>query len=431
MNNYTCKYCNQSFVRKAFLEDHILHCFQNTCFEISRYVSNGRIDFTNEMNFEKLKNVPYSQKDTKQYKAVFFCKKCKKQQEMTLFNFLFSPFLCTKCRKEETFIAKYGVSNPSKLEVVKQKKKETSLAHFGTEFPLQNKEIVNKRKQNCLEKYGVDSTSKLESMQEKRKQNCLEKYGVDHIAKTDQHKVKVKQTCLDKYGVENYRQSKEFKEQARATKLSRYNSENYNNREKAKLTSNELYGVDYPTQSDQVKSKIKATNMNRYGTTCALNNPTVKEKCKETLLEKYGVEHFSQSPLARLKRKTQIIYDKISFDSFTELCFYLYYKDHGMKIKRCSDSFNYAYDDVDHVYTPDFKVNEIFYEIKGNQFLKEDGTWQNPYDHSQDALYEAKHQCALKNNVKILYQSDCESYIKYVNNAYKNLKEELYERKDV
>lgn len=431
MIKYTCKYCNQNFVRKAFLEDHILHCFQNTDFEISKYTINDKIDFTDEKNFESLKSIPYSQKDTKQYKAIFICKKCKKQQELTLFNFLFSPFLCTKCKKEETFMKKYGVSNPSKLETVKQKKKETSLTHFGTEFPLQNKEVVNKRKQNCLKKYGVDSTSKLDSMQEKRKQNCLEKYGVDHIAKTDQHKAKVKQTCLVKYGVENYRQSKEFKSQAKATKLAKYNNENFNNREKAKATCNELYKADYPMQNTQVKEKMKSTNLSRYGSTCSLNNPVVKEKCKKTLLKKYGVEYFSQSPLASLTRKTHIVYDEFSFDSFTELCFYLYCKDNGMKIERCSESFNYMYENTEHTYIPDFKVNEDFYEIKGNQFLKEDGTWQNPYDHSLDDLYEAKHQCALKNNVKILYQSDCESYIKYVNNVYKNLKEEIYGKKDV
>ena len=48
---------------------------------------------------------------------------------------------------------------------------------------------------------------------------------------------------------------------------------------------------------------------------------------------------------------------------------------------------------------PDFKVDNKYIELKGDQFLKSDGTWQCPFDHSLDAIYEAKHQCLIKNNV--------------------------------
>ena len=40
---------------------------------------------------------------------------------------------------------------------------------------------------------------------------------------------------------------------------------------------------------------------------------------------------------------------------------------------------------------PDFKLNDKFVEPKGAHFFKEDGTMQNPFDHTQDAHYEAKH----------------------------------------
>ena len=52
-----------------------------------------------------------------------------------------------------------------------------------------------------------------------------------------------------------------------------------------------------------------------------------------------------------------------------------------------------------------------------NQFLKEDGTWRCPFDHSQDALFEAKHKCAIQHNVKILYNAE---YKKYIDWFYKN-----------
>lgn len=62
----------------------------------------------------------------------------------------------------------------------------------------------------------------------------------------------------------------------------------------------------------------------------------------------------------------------------------------------------YKHDGKEHFYMPDFKVRDELIEIKGDHFFKEDGTMQNPYDHSQDGLYEAKHQCMIKNNVTIL-----------------------------
>lgn len=43
---------------------------------------------------------------------------------------------------------------------------------------------------------------------------------------------------------------------------------------------------------------------------------------------------------------------------------------------------------------------------------------ENPYDHTQDALYEAKRQCMLKNNVTILKQSKCKEYVDYVIDIY-------------
>ena len=60
------------------------------------------------------------------------------------------------------------------------------------------------------------------------------------------------------------------------------------------------------------------------------------------------------------------------------------------------------FDGKTHFYLPDFLVDGQLVELKGDQFLKDDGTWKNPYDHGQDALYEAKHQCLVKNNVVIL-----------------------------
>lgn len=51
----------------------------------------------------------------------------------------------------------------------------------------------------------------------------------------------------------------------------------------------------------------------------------------------------------------------------------------------------------------------------------------NPYDRTEDAKYEAKHQCMIENNVKII--TDCSVYIEYVKNNYGKDYLEKYRKK--
>lgn len=118
-----------------------------------------------------------------------------------------------------------------------------------------------------------------------------------------------------------------------------------------------------------------------------------------------------------------------AFDSFPELCFYLYYFKKGINIRRKVDRIAYLVENKLHYYYPDFQIDKQLYELKGPQFLTEDGKWCNPYNHNQDDLFEAKHQCALVNNVIILYEKDYQKYIDWFNESgYK--KEDFIYRKN-
>lgn len=63
-----------------------------------------------------------------------------------------------------------------------------------------------------------------------------------------------------------------------------------------------------------------------------------------------------------------------------------------------------------HKYIPDFKVGNEYWEIKGNQFLKEDGTWRNPYAKDDDGLTEAKHQFCLREGIRILFKDEVKTF---------------------
>ena len=137
------------------------------------------------------------------------------------------------------------------------------------------------------------------------------------------------------------------------------------------------------------------------------------------MLNNYNVENPMQVRQFFLKTICSYVYDNKSFSSKPELAFYIYLRDKNIDFEYQPEcSFLYQYDGKMHKYFPDFKINDQYLELKGDQFLKEDGTWQNPYDHSQDQLYEAKHQCCIKNNVKILYACQYMKYLEYIQEKY-------------
>ena len=71
-----------------------------------------------------------------------------------------------------------------------------------------------------------------------------------------------------------------------------------------------------------------------------------------------------------------------------------------------------------HHYFPDFLVENQLVEIKGNQFVDEFGQYKNPYLDDIYHIYENKHQCMIKNNIKILYFADIQPYLTYITQKY-------------
>lgn len=336
-------------------------------------------------------------------KVEYICQNCGKIRKQYFFslkkkpeNFKCCPFCNTAKHSKETCLKKYGVSNPAQLESSKEKSKQT-----------------------CLKRYGVTSFSKTEKFLEEYTQTNLKKFGVKWTHQNKEIKEKVKQTFLQRYGVEAPIQNPKIKEKTQRTNLQKY-------------------GFKVPGKNQKVKEKFKQTCLERYGVDAPAQNKKIQKKQVESNLRKYGVENYSQTKEARSRSRYiwKIVFEKnkkewlkpnnakkykleeICFDSKPELCFYIWCKDHNLNIQRNSDSFPYTYQNKTYYYFPDFKIEDRYYEIKGDQFLTEDNKWQNPFDHAQDEKYEAKHQCALKNNVIILYEQDYQSFVEYVNNEY-------------
>lgn len=104
-------------------------------------------------------------------------------------------------------------------------------------------------------------------------------------------------------------------------------------------------------------------------------------------------------------------YDNIWMMSTYELAYYIYTKDLGENIVRCTDRFKYEYLNESHYYTPDFIVNNNYIEIKG-------------YETEKDF---AKYK--VVNNLVVLRYNEIKPMIEYVKQKYKvSSIEELYDK---
>ena len=281
-------------------------------------------------------------------------------------------------------------------------------------------------------------------------ETCLEKYGTTNTAKAECVKEKTKQHFREKYGVDNPWQSTEVQKQSQQTKHQKYGDENFNNRKKAENTCIDRYGVKNPSQCENIKQKASKkyhiTVFNKFGTYWPIQNQDVRLKQVNTMqtkynatsyltsndfkmkcIELYGVENPMHNSELRKKTTTKYMFNDIFFDSAPEIAFYVWLCDNNIPFEyQPNESFDYVFKDSTFKYFPDFKVGDMFFEIKGDHFFK-DGKMFCPYrkksftDEQYNDLcakYEAKHQCMLNNNVVILKNAEYMVFLTYVNQKY-------------
>lgn len=216
----------------------------------------------------------------------------------------------------------------------------------------------------------------------------IQRHGIETHTKEDNVKLGVqkgKKTCLKHFGVDSPLKNKDVLNRLQQTNIKRY-------------------GNICSAQGEEIASKIKQTMIAKYGTENAFESDICKEKTKQTMIERYGVDHAHMC-------KAVYIFNEERFDSFPELCFYMYHVKNSIEIERNPKPLEYIINGEMHKYYPDFKVNDKLVELKGDQFLNDNGVWYNPYDKTTSYLYEAKYHCAVENSVTILYSADYQKYL--------------------
>lgn len=358
-----------------------------------------------------------------------------------------------KDKAKQTCLENFGVDFPMQSETVQIKSKQTKLKHFGdenfsnpektkrTKFQrygdekyvnsekmkktklaknngaYESEQTKTKRQQSCLKHYRVKCSLQANEVKEKTKQTCLNKYGTEIAAQSDVIKQKIMKTCLQRYGKSTTLLTDKCKQKSTKTCIKKYGKAEFRNSEKAKQTKANFS----KERKQEIKDKTENTNILKYGYKSTFQNKEIQTKIKETLKRRYNVENPSQCHELRSKAQKSYKYEGVYFSSIPELAYYIWLKDNNIKFEyQPKTNLTYIFAGKLHKYEPDFLVEGQLVEIKGDQFFKEDGTMQNPFNHKLDTLYEAKHQCMLKNNVKIITSKQYEVYVNYVKDKYGN-----------
>jgi hypothetical protein len=101
-------------------------------------------------------------------------------------------------------------------------------------------------------------------------------------------------------------------------------------------------------------------------------------------------------------------------DSRWELAFLIYHLDKGYNIEKCKEYFEYRVNNKIHKYYPDFKIDNVYYEIKGR--------WRQNLQHKLQIVKSKGFE------IKVIMKKEIKPYLDYCFNAYgiKRL-EELYD----
>lgn len=308
--------------------------------------------------------------------------------------------LCCSCLKTISWASK---TQDERMNIRNKREKTNFEKYGGTGFS--SKELAEKTRRTLESKYGLgmDNPQKIQEFKEKTANTNLIRYGGTGFA-SEELLDKYRNTCEKVYGVRNV-QELPFVLERRVK------------------TMNDRYGVDYAAQNKQIRQKQIETNIKRYGGVSSSCDPNIEQKILETQIQKYG-------KLAFIGARALYEYDGITFDSSWELAFYVYHKDAGHSIIR--EPFSIVYCESNgkkHLYYPDFEMNGILYEIKGDFLLKEENLIdRNTFEVTDQTL--AKMSCMNENNVVILKKEDLKACFSYMKEKFGTKWTKLFRRKN-
>ncbi len=359
-----------------------------------------------------------------------YCAVCGKETAYQSVLIGYKKFCCASCamkseetlkKMRDTFMKNQNIEGEYTIEEYKEARQKHILEKDPDFYKKMGKKVHESFKRNT----GLNSTFQLEKTKESAKKTNLERHGVEHWTNRE----KCKQTMLNKTGYEYAFQVPEIKEKMEEKSLKEHGQKLWTNREKCKQTMLENTGHEYLFQTQNFNDKVKEKCLKNHGVEYNCQRPEVIEKIKQSCIDSFGYSNPMKCPEIRNKTKKKFKYKNLNFDSGFELVYYIWLKDHNIEFEyQPNTTFKYEYQGKTYDYCPDFLINGEYIELKGLQFFKNkdnNDVMICPYKHKNDTeetiewrngLYEAKHQCMLKNGVKII--TDLPECYDYINKKY-------------
>ena len=326
---------------------------------------------------------------------------------------------------QNTRLKLYGSKNYVETKEFKRQKTETQLKLYG-DPNYTNREKADKTFRENHDNVSFSEYSKLNEIKKRTSETNIRRYNGSSPMCLNEVKNKSRQTKQERYGDPTYTN----REKVAVTKKERYGDENYNNPEK-QVQAAKKYGEQYSSvfQVPEIKEKRLNSTFKKYGTFCVLTLHEIQNKSRQTKQEKYGDPNYTNSEKAtetKMKRygitggfNHKYNYYGMMFDSLPELAVWIYCLDHNIPIIRAPFIYEFVFNNKTKHYIPDFWIKGKLVEIKGDHFLnKSTNKWWCPFDHTQDALFEAKYDCCRANNVIEWYEKDYKFALDYIINEY-------------
>lgn len=294
----------------------------------------------------------------------------------------------------------------------------------------------------CLDRYGVPHYAMNKERYELRCDNLEKNLGVRNVFQLKSTKKQIKQSKKMNHGDENYVnvelarkhryekndgkwESKESSDKRRQTFIQNYGVDN-NMKSKNGLKAYEdaiekKYGngIRNISQVDEVKKKKVKTCQKNYGVDYPLQSDAVKAKYQSSCIDLYGVPYPMQNSEIHQKAKAKYFYDSKWFDSAPEIAFYIWLSDTGIPFEyKPLSALTYECNGKMHHYFPDFKVGDLYFEIKGDQFFDKDGNFCDPYGCIDNEILAMKWKCMMHNDVVILRSNEYQMFMLYVKQKY-------------
>lgn len=334
----------------------------------------NKTDFHNKLSFT-MHIVRFHKLSAKEYYDTYlktdtdgFCQVCHKE---THFNNIFTGYL--KCCSN---------SCSQKLPETQQKIMETKLRLYGSATYNNRKKAI----QTSNEKYGKGNYNNRQKAYKTHK----ERYGVEHPLQYKEFNNNAINTRLNTYGEII---TPDMIAKAKNTRKEKYGDENYVNIEKCKHTKFLKYGDENYANVEKMKQTKLTKNNGHYFTN------DIIQKSNESKLRRYGRMHITY----------KYFYKEKYFDSSWELAYYIWLTDNKIDFEyQPKIIYSYEFGGKLHHYEPDFSINGQLVELKNTYLMKRllcEGTQDN-----------AKYQCMLKNNVKII--TDIKDVLKYIQIKY-------------